>query len=95
MRIPCLYRMTYSQGVPNGHGLQKCRVPANIDLVNSSRGDHLKTRHVTKCYIGPQIWMFPLVRPRQWALDMRFGTWNVGHIEVWVTEDGFKRAGEV
>jgi len=26
--------MTYSQGVPNGHGLQKCRVPANIDLVN-------------------------------------------------------------
>jgi hypothetical protein len=32
---------------------------------------------------------------RQWAVDMRFGTWNVGPIVVWVTEDGFERDGEV
>ena len=34
-------------------------------------------------------------RGKQWAVDMRFGASNVGYIEVWVTEDCFKKAGEV
>lgn len=48
-----------------------------------------------KCYTGPQIWMYSVVRPKQWAVDMRFGTRNVGYTEVWVTEEGFERVGEV
>jgi len=28
----------------------------------------------------PQIWTDTLLRPKQWKMDMRFGTWNVGSL---------------
>jgi hypothetical protein len=29
-----------------------------------------------KCYTEPRNWMDCLKRPRQWKMDMIFGTWN-------------------
>jgi hypothetical protein len=30
-----------------------------------------------KCYIGPWTWMDSLEQPKQWKMDVKFGTWNV------------------
>ena len=40
---------------------------------------HRKTDFVTKWILLARAWTDPIVRPKQWKRETRFGTWNVTH----------------
>ena len=45
-----------------------------------TRPHRKKNSHVTKSSQFPRAWTDPLVRPKQWRRDMRFGRWNVRNL---------------
>jgi hypothetical protein len=46
-------------------------------LTDVLRTPNRKTGLDTKRIHVPRAWTDPLVRPRQWKRDIRFGTWNI------------------
>jgi len=43
----------------------------------TSNSSPCKEQLVTKCYTGLLTWAYSLEQPKQWNMDMRFGTWDI------------------